>query len=73
MNMVNRLFNLIVLLFATHMLMAVPATPYPINRVQPDGTTLQLYLHGDEMTHCLADESGYLVSRDMDGFFKYLN
>ena len=27
---------------------AVPASPYPIEMTQPDGSILTVYLHGDE-------------------------
>lgn len=57
----------------TLQLFAVPATPYPITKTQPDGTTITLYLHGDEYAHCMTDNEGWVVTQDIDGFFKYLN
>lgn len=72
MNAMKHTFFLL-FLFTTLKLLAVPATPYPILHQQPDGSDVELYLHGDETTHCLADKLGYVVSKDVDGFFKYLN
>lgn len=73
MNAMKHTFLLLLLFFTTLQLSAVPATPYPILHQQPDGSKVELYLHGDEITHCLADEAGYVVMKDVDGFFKYVN
>ena len=71
MNFRKHLLSLFMIAVAVLSLHAVPATPYPVAHLQPDGTTIMLYLHGDEHVHCLADEAGWVVKKDVDGFFKY--
>ncbi len=59
---------LFVALLATIAAKAVPAMPEPINVTQPDGTTLQVSLHGDEMAHYTTTGDGYLVAESASGF-----
>ena len=38
---------------------------------QPDGTTIQVYLHGDENGSYITTADGYLITKDVDGYLKY--
>ena len=51
---------------------AVPAYPGVIERVQPNGDTLHVYLRGDERMHWLTTEDGWLVQEDKKGWLKYV-
>lgn len=67
----KRLFALIsLMLCASLLLRAVPAKPGGIVFTQPDGSSITLYLHGDEFHHWLTDESGYVFSRWEDGWYR---
>ncbi len=43
---------------------AVPACPHPFTVKQPDGTSLTLYIRGDEYFHWLEDTRGFTVVRE---------
>lgn len=58
------------LLGALHILSAVPAYPGKIRMTQPDGSVITIRLHGDEWFHYATDESGQVVARDADGFYR---
>ena len=49
---------------------AVPATPYPIEMTQPDGTTLTVFLHGDEYYSYYSLPDGTPLRRLESGFFQ---
>lgn len=49
---------------------AVPADPTPFKYTQPDGTVIILQNHGDEYLHWLTDESGQIVEKGADGFYR---
>ena len=59
----------LVALFSTE-LQAGPASPFPFEVKQPDGTKMQMTLHGDEYDHCLEDPDGYTVVQK-DKWFHY--
>lgn len=50
---------------------SVPATPYPITRIQPDGSELTVYLRGDEFFKYELTIDGYLIRRNKEGFYHY--
>lgn len=50
---------------------SVPATPYPIKFIQPDGTELTIRLRGDEFFNYETTLDGYLIRKDDTGFYKY--
>lgn len=50
---------------------AVPAFPYPVKIVQPDGTVLTIKLHGDEHFRYKTTLDGYLVVSDDEGLYSY--
>lgn len=49
---------------------AVPAKPGPLTRIQPDGSSVTVYMHGDEYLHWVTDESGRMLIKDRDGFYR---
>ena len=51
--------------------MAVPAYSGLLTRTQPDGTTINYYLHGDEYFNFYSSEDGYLVVLNENGVFEY--
>jgi M6 family metalloprotease-like protein len=57
----------------TATLLAVPATPYPIERILPDGSKLTIYLRGDEFFNYTLSEDGYLIRENEQGFFTYVD
>ena len=48
--------------------MASPAKPGRIVYTQPDGSTIGIYLHGDEYYHWMTDDNGNIVADDGTGF-----
>ena len=50
---------------------AVKAYPFPITETQPDGTTITIRLQGDEFQHFHTTEDGYLLKRNVKGYFTY--
>ena len=51
-------------------LFAIPARQGARQVVQPDGTRLTLYAHGDEHFHWLTDDKGNWYEEDGNGFFQ---
>lgn len=52
---------------------AVKANPRPMSVKQPDGSVITIRLHGDESFHYVTTLDGYLIGRDKDGYFKYVD
>lgn len=50
------------------LLWAAPATPYPFEVTQPDGSTIMVKLHGDEYHHFYTLLDGTPLCRDSKGF-----
>lgn len=48
---------------------AIPAYPYPIEAVQPDGTKVTVRMHGDEFHHW-STMNGQVVHKAADGFWR---
>jgi len=65
------LFCLACFIFASTNLFAVPATPYPIEVMQPDGTTLTIRLHGDERFRYTSTLDGFLIMKNQQDAFVY--
>lgn len=61
---------MVILAFHQH-LQAVPATPYPVTRILPDGTQLSVLLRGDEFFSYELTIDGYLIRENEDGFYEY--
>lgn len=49
----------------------VPATPHPIEYVQPNGDTLVFRLIGDEHFHYRMTLDGYLIKQNKKGYYCY--
>ncbi|MBR0052402.1 MAG: M6 family metalloprotease domain-containing protein [Bacteroidales bacterium] len=64
------LATLALLLGAFHILSAVPAYPGKIRVTQPDGSVITIRIHGDEWFHYVTDDSGQVVARGADGFYR---
>ncbi len=58
-------------LVCTAPVFSVPAVSKPLVVTQPDGSTLTLYLRGDEFFHFHTSEDNYLIKQDTDGYYKY--
>lgn len=50
---------------------SVPAYPYPIEVKQPDGKVLIIRIHGDEHSHFITTEDGYLLVQNKKGYYVY--
>ncbi len=51
---------------------AVPAKPDLMTYELPDGTTISVFLRGDETAHYFTTEDGFVLERGKDGFFRYM-
>lgn len=49
---------------------AVPAYRGLISYTQPDGSVIQIRLHGDEFCHWVTDASGQVLEMDADGYYR---
>jgi hypothetical protein len=49
----------------------VPAVPYPIEYVQPNGDTLVIRLYGDESKHYTTTLDGYVIVENKKGYLCY--
>jgi len=67
----HKLLACIVFLLTSLYSYSVPATPYPITRIQPDGSELTVYLRGDEFFNYELTVDGYLIRRNSEGFYNY--
>ena len=50
---------------------AVPAYPGKILATQPDGSTLEIQLHGDEHFSYTTTTNGYLIQKNNEGYYEY--
>ena len=50
---------------------AIPAKPGLINATQPDGTSINIYLSGDEFANSALSTDGYLLITDSEGFYVF--
>ena len=64
------LATLALLLGAFQILSAIPAYPGKIRVTQPDGSVISIRIHGDEYFHYITDDSGRVVARGADGFYR---
>jgi hypothetical protein len=49
----------------------VPATPHPIEVLQPNGEKLTIRLHGDERKHYTTTIDGFVIMQNIKGFYCY--
>jgi M6 family metalloprotease-like protein len=67
-----QIFLLMSIMFViAHVTFAVPAVPWPIEKTQPDGTKITVYLRGDEKVHWMESLDGYSLMYDAQKFVVY--
>ena len=66
----NRYILTLLFLLSALCAFAVPARRGIILRTQPDGTTIETRLHGDEFGHWVTDAEGRLLEQDEDGWWR---
>ncbi|MGN0235114.1 MAG: M6 family metalloprotease domain-containing protein [Paludibacteraceae bacterium] len=66
----RKIFFTIAFAFVCLHISAVPAAPYPIEMTQPDGSTITVYLHGDEHYSYYSLPDGTPLRRMESGFFQ---
>ena len=65
--MKKRIFLLGIMSFISvmlHQVAAVPAVPWPVEKQQPDGSKIFVYLKGDEKVHWMESSDGYTLMYD---------
>ncbi len=68
--MIKRLAISAVVLLAAMQINAVPAYTGWQTKTQPDGSTLQVRLNGDEVYHYYTNEQGEMVQKDANGYWQ---
>ncbi len=68
--MKTRIFTLAAAVLFALNIAAKPAYRGGIDKVQPDGSVITIYQHGDEFFHYTTMEDGTWVERQADGFYK---
>ena len=68
--MKKNIILIFVLLFSSLSLLAGPAYPGKITYTQPDGSKINIYLHGDEWGHWATDDAGNILEQDADGYWR---
>jgi M6 family metalloprotease-like protein len=61
----------VLLFFAPFETKAVPASPYPVEYKQPDGSTVTIFPKGDERVHWATSADGYTLLLNPSGFYEY--
>lgn len=51
--------------------LAVPAVPWPVEKIQPDGSVISVYLRGDEKVHWMESLDGYTLMYSADRYVVY--
>ncbi len=54
-----------------NLIYAIPATPYPVEITQPDGSTLTIKMYGDEYFHYTTTMQGDYIMPNEEGFYCY--
>jgi len=65
------LFFILISQLAVQSAFAVKAYPFPVQVLQPDGTTITVLLHGNEFHHFKTSEDGYLLKENGKGIMTY--
>ena len=65
------IFLLALAMCSVSQMLAVPAAPYPVQKTQPDGSTLTVHINGDEFYHFYTTTDGYTVVKNDLGCFTY--
>ncbi len=58
------------LLLSALSLTAMPARRGALQYTQPDGSRIEIFLHGDEWGHWVTDRDGRMLDLDADGFYR---
>lgn len=62
---------LVMLVLTSIKVEAMPACPYPVKFIQPDGTTIQIYLKGDEYINWRQTVDNYTLMFNKEGYLTY--
>lgn len=65
----KKLFFILSLILAGNEMFAGPADPSPHEYIQPDGSKVTFFIHGDEYLNWMTDANGNAIERGSDGFF----
>ena len=69
--MIIRLFVCFIFIALGNNILAVPAVPWQVEKKQPDGSIISVYLRGDEKVHWMESEDGYTLMYDAEGYIVY--
>jgi len=69
--MKTKILLLAILSVSVSSLFAVPAVPWAVEKVQPDGTVISVYLKGDERVNWMESEDGYTLVYDSQNYVVY--
>jgi len=69
--MKTKILLLAILSVSVSSLFAVPAVPWAVEKVQPDGTVITVYLKGDEKINWMESEDGYTLVYDSLNYVVY--
>lgn len=64
------IISAIAILLSSFQAMAIKASKQVVNYLQPDGTTIQMQLHGDEFHHWATDMNGKVLTLGADKFYR---
>jgi len=67
----NKILVIVVLFVSIHTLFAVPAVPWAVEKVQPDGKIISVYIKGDENVNWMESADGYTLMYDAQKFVVY--
>jgi len=65
------LFSFTILIAGNHSVFGVPAYPFPIEIIQPDGTKITVIQKGDEHLKWAQTVDGYSIMRNSKGIYEY--
>ncbi|MCL2597030.1 MAG: M6 family metalloprotease domain-containing protein [Paludibacter sp.] len=71
MNVKHYLLMTAFLFISMSSLFAVPAVPWPVEKVQPDGTKISVFIKGDEKVHWMESADGYTLLYDSQKYVVY--
>jgi len=67
----RKIHILLAVLLITTRIFSIPATPFPVKITQPDGSDINIRLHGDEFFNYKTTVDGYLVMENEAGILNY--
>jgi len=69
--MKNKILILAILSVLVSSLFSAPMVPWAVEKVQPDGTKITVYLKGDERVNWMVSEDGYTLMYDSQNYVVY--